>query len=558
MMNYKKYKPFPPVKMEKREWPDKVITKAPIWCSVDLRDGNQALPIPMGVSEKLEFFNLLVKIGFKEIEIGFPSASETEYRFIRTLVEKNLIPEDVKIQVLTQSRKHLIEKTFESLHGVKTAIVHLYNSTSTLQRKVVFNRDKKGIIEIAKEGATLIKELENSVKGTKIIKQYSPESFTGTELDFAVEICEEVMDIWKPTPQDKIIINLPATVEMSTPNIYADQVEWFIKHLKNRDSVIISVHAHNDRGTSVAASELALLAGADRIEGTLFGNGERTGNADILTIALNLFSQGIDPELDFSNINDIVEVYERCTRMKVHPRHPYAGELVYTAFSGSHQDAIRKGLNYYELEKPQYWEVPYLPIDPADVGRQYEPIIRINSQSGKGGVAFIMENYFGFKLPKEMHPEFSQIVQKVTDETGKELKPEEIFDLFKKEYLEANHFLKLLKYKIEEDQNLSQNKNTVNIMANIEINGEKKDVKGIGNGPIDAFFHSLQNAGLSKYKFVTYEEHALSYGSDSKAVSYVCLENEEGEKRFGVGIDSNITTASMNAIVSAINRFYKK
>lgn len=557
MMNYKKYKPFPKIKMENREWPDKVITKAPIWCSVDLRDGNQALAIPMGVHEKLEFFNLLLEIGFKEIEVGFPSASETEYRFMRTLVEKNMIPDDVKIQVLTQSRKHLIEKTFEALEGVKTAIVHLYNSTSTLQRKVVFKTDKKGVIEIAKEGASLIQELEKKVKGTKIIKEYSPESFTGTELDFAVEVCEAVMDIWKPTPENKMIINLPATVEMSTPNIYADQVEWFIKHLKNRESVIISIHAHNDRGTSVAASELALLAGADRIEGTLFGNGERTGNADILTIALNMFSQGIDPELDFSNINKVVEVYERCTRMKVHPRHPYAGELVYTAFSGSHQDAIRKGLNYYEVEKPEYWEVPYLPIDPADVGRQYEPIIRINSQSGKGGVAFIMEHYFGFKLPKEMHPEFSQIVQKVTDETGKELKPDEIFELFKKEYLDSKSPIKLLKYRIEEDQNLSKKENNVTIFSTLEIDGKQVETKGIGNGPIDAFFHSLQNAGLSRYKFVTYEEHALSQGSDSKAVSYICLENGNGEKRFGVGIDANITTASLNAIISAINRFSK-
>ncbi len=422
---------------------------------------------------------------------------------------------------------------------------------------MVFKTDKKGIIEIAQEGASLIKELEKNVKGTKIIKEYSPESFTGTELDFAIEVCEAVMDIWQPTPENKMIINLPATVEMSTPNIYADQVEWFIKHIKNRDSVIISIHTHNDRGTSVAASEMALLAGADRIEGTLFGNGERTGNADILTIALNIFSQGIDPQLDFSNINRVVDVYERCTRMKVHPRHPYAGELVYTAFSGSHQDAIRKGLNYYEVEKPEYWEVPYLPIDPADVGRQYEPIIRINSQSGKGGVAFIMEHYFGFKLPKEMHPEFSQIVQKITDETGKELKPDEIFGLFKKEYLESKYPIRLMKYRIEEDQNLNEKENNVSIFSTLEIDGKLIETKGIGNGPIDAFFHSLQNAGLSRYKFVTYEEHALSHGSDSKAVSYICLENGNGEKRFGVGIDANITTASLNAIISAINRFKK-
>ncbi len=557
MMNYKKYKPFPKVKLENRKWVEKTITHAPIWCSVDLRDGNQALPIPMNVPEKLEFFKLLVDIGFKEIEVGFPSASETEYRFARTLIEKKLIPDDVTIQVLTQSRKHLIERTPISLAGVKSAIVHLYNSTSTLQRKVVFKTDKKGVIDIALEGANLIEELAKKMKDTKIIKQYSPESFTGTELDFAIKVCEAVMGVWKPTRENKMIINLPATVEMSTPNIYADQIEWFIKHIKNRESVIISVHTHNDRGTSVAASELALLAGAERIEGTLFGNGERTGNADIMNIALNMFSQGIDPKLDFSDINKIIEVYERCTRMKIHPRHPYAGELVYTAFSGSHQDAIRKGLNYYEIEKPPYWEVPYLPIDPGDVGRQYEPIIRINSQSGKGGVAFVMEHYFGFKLPREMHPEFAQVVQKVTDETGNELKPEEIFELFKKEYIDIFSPLRLIKYRIEEDQNLAENHNVVHIFSYLRINGKEKEFKGVGNGPIDAFFHSLQNAGIARYKFVSYEEHALSEGSDSKAVSYICLENEEGEKRFGVGIDANITTASLNAIVSAINRFFR-
>lgn len=558
MMNYKKYKPFPKVDIKDRKWPDRVITEAPIWCSVDLRDGNQALPIPMNVPEKLEFFNLLTRIGFKEIEVGFPSASETEYRFTRKLIEENLIPEDVTIQVLTQSRKHLIEKTFESLQGVKKAIVHLYNSTSTLQRKVVFKTDMKGVIDIAVSGATLIQELaekfERDNPGSKIIKQYSPESFTGTELDFAVEVCEAVMDVWKPTPENKMIINLPATVEMSTPNIYADQIEWFIKHIKNRNSVIISVHTHNDRGTSVAASELAILAGAERVEGTLFGNGERTGNADILTIAMNMFSQGIDPKLDFSNINSIVEVYERCTRMKVHPRHPYAGELVYTAFSGSHQDAIKKGLAYYELEKPQYWEVPYLPIDPGDVGREYEPIIRINSQSGKGGVSFVMEHYYGFKLPKDMQPEFAQVVQRVTDETGLELKPEEIFELFKKEYLDVDSPIKLVRYKIEESQNLAEKHNVVHIKAVLQINGKEIETKGEGNGPIDAFFHALKNAGVKDYDFVSYEEHALTQGSDSKAVSYICLQRKDGEKKYGVGINDNITTASLYAIVCAINR----
>jgi len=426
MSKFSKYKKYPQMNFSERTWPSKTIDKAPIWCSVDLRDGNQALPLPMNVDQKKEMFNLLKKMGFKEIEVGFPSASETEYKFLRTLIDEDMISDDITIQVLTQARKHLIEKTFESLKGCKKAVVHFYNSTSVQQRKVVFNKSKQEIIDIAVEGAKLIKELASKYTDTDFTFEYSPESFTGTEMDYALEVCEAVIDVIDPTPDNKLIINLPATVEMSTPNIFADQVEWFIKNVKKRDSLIISVHTHNDRGTSVAASELAMLAGADRVEGTLFCNGERTGNVDILTIAMNLFSQGVNPELNIEDINEIVKTYEQCTGMKVHERHPYAGKWVYTAFSGSHQDAIRKGLKAYREENSKYWEVPYLPIDPADIAREYEPIIRINSQSGKGGVAFILEENYGLKLPKAMHPEISKPVQEKTDETGKELTPEEI------------------------------------------------------------------------------------------------------------------------------------
>ena len=431
----KKYIPFQPVQLKDRQWPDKVITKAPIWCSVDLRDGNQALVTPMNLEEKLLFFKTLVDIGFKEIEVGFPSASETEYEILRTLIERNLIPDDVTIQVLVQARPHLIQKTFEAIRGAKNVIVHFYNSTSTLQRKVVFNTDMQGVIDIAVEGARLIRKLteeEVARSGINIRYEYSPESFSGTEMDNAVEICDRVLEELGATPDNKVIINLPNTVEGSTPNCHADQIEYFCRHLKGRDSAIISLHAHNDRGCGVAATELGLMAGADRVEGTLFGNGERTGNADIMVVAMNMYSQGVDPELDFSNINHIKEVYESCTKMKVHERHPYAGELVFTAFSGSHQDAINKGVEYMAKSGTQYWEVPYLPIDPADVGRQYEPIIRINSQSGKGGAAFIMAQSFGYHLPKAMHPEFGAIVKAACDAEGRELQPQEIFDSLRK------------------------------------------------------------------------------------------------------------------------------
>jgi len=548
MKAFQKYKPFPPVILENRQWPARVIDSAPIWCSVDLRDGNQALPIPMNVSEKLEMFHLLLELGFKQIEVGFPSASDTEYAFLRKIIDEKLIPDDVTIQVLTQSRKELIEKTFESLQGAKKAIIHLYNSTSTLQRKVVFGKEQKEIIKIAVNGASLIQDFMAQNKGLEIIHEYSPESFTGTELDFALEICHEVMDVWQPTPQKKLILNLPSTVEMAMPNVYADQIEWFGQNVKKRDSVLISLHAHNDRGTSVAASEMALLAGADRVEGTLFGNGERTGNADILTIGMNLFSQGINPQLDFSNMQKIVDIYQRCTRMPVHPRHPYAGDLVYTAFSGSHQDAIRKGFEFNRNEKAEYWEVPYLPIDPADVGREYEAIIRINSQSGKGGVAFIMEQEFGYKLPKNMHPEFGDIIKKATDRVGKELSPSEIFQIFKEEYLEQKTHFQLLNYKIEEKAE------QVSLYAEIELENKKQSFEAKGNGPIDAFFTGLKSLGISGFKFISYDEHSLNEGSDSKAVAYIQLENNAGERIYGVGLASNINTASIYALLCAINR----
>ncbi|MBP7552780.1 MAG: 2-isopropylmalate synthase [Spirochaetes bacterium] len=557
-MSYKKYKQYPPVDLPERKWPSKIIEKAPIWCSVDLRDGNQALPTPMNVEEKIDMFKLLVDIGFKEIELGFPSASNTEFAFARNLIENKLIPDDVTIQLLTQARRHLIEKSFEAIKGAKKAIIHFYNSTSELQRRVVFNKSKKEIVDIAREGAKLIKTLSKEYTDTNIVYEYSPESFTGTELDFAVEICEEVINVIEPTTDNKLILNLPATIEMSTPNIYADQIEWFLNKIKNRDKIILSVHAHNDRGTSVAATELALLAGADRVEGTLFGNGERTGNVDILNLGMNMYSQGIDPKLDFSNINKIVSTYEKNTRLQVHPRHPYAGKLVYTAFSGSHQDAISKGMNIYAKEQPKYWEVPYLPIDPSDLGREYESIIRINSQSGKGGVAFIMENEFGYKLPKEMHTEFGATIKEESDKSGGELSPQQIFSIFQKEYLDIDSPYKIKKYELKENEVIDNNNNKsalVKIKASLLINNDEKTYSSEGNGPIDAFFNLLKLANISGYKFLTYSEHALSEGSDSKAVSYIQLENEIGETKFGVGIAQNISSASIKAVLNAINRF---
>jgi 2-isopropylmalate synthase len=552
-VSYSKYKKYPSVDLNDREWPSKQIEKAPRWCSVDLRDGNQSLPVPMNVEEKLRMYKLLIDLGFKEIEVGFPAASHTEYTFLRKLIEDNLIPDDVSIQVLTQSREHLIKKTFECLKGAKNAIVHLYNSTSILQRKVVFKKSKQEIIDIAVSGAKLLNEYKEKYPETNFTFEYSPESFTGTELDYALEICEAVIDVWKPTESNKVIINLPSTVEMATPNVYADQIEWICKHIKNRENVVISLHTHNDRGTCTASSELGLLAGADRIEGTLFGNGERTGNLDIITMAMNMYSQGIDPKLDFSNIYNIVKIYEECTNMTVNDRHPYAGKLVYTAFSGSHQDAIRKGLKALEEENNQYWEVPYLAIDPHDLGREYEEIIRINSQSGKGGTAYIMESDFGFILPKEMHKEFGAIVKDNSDTLGTELSSEQIFNLFKDEYLDKKTPYNLKSYETESVQNVEDDKNVLNIHATINVDGTEKNIEGNGNGPVDAFFNALHASNINGCKFISYDQHALDKGSRSKAVSYIQIENNN-KRYFGVGVSENTNTSSLKALISAINR----
>lgn len=558
-VGYKKYKPFQPIALPNRTWPDKVITQAPVWCSVDLRDGNQALVNPMNLDQKLEFFRLLCDIGFKEIEVGFPSASETEYEILRALIDQDLIPDDVTIQVLVQAREHLIRKTFEAIDGAKNVIVHFYNSTSTLQRKVVFNTDMQGVIDIAVEGARLIRKLTDEITASSDINiryEYSPESFSGTEMENAVLICDQVLEELGATPENPVIINLPNTVEMSTPNTYADQIEYCCRNMKHRDSAIISLHPHNDRGTATAATELGMMAGADRVEGTLFGNGERTGNSDIMNLAMNLYSQGVDPRLDFSHMTAIREVYERCTEMKVHPRHPYAGALVFTAFSGSHQDAINKGVNFMEKERSPYWEVPYLPIDPADLGRQYEPIIRINSQSGKGGAAFVMHQSFGYILPKAMHPEFGALVKKACDQKGKEISPEEVFAIFKEEYLDVKAPYELLTYKIfEEDGGSGQV--VVDFEGTVRHHDVTKAVSGKGNGPIDAFFNALQGVGLTNFEFVSYSEHAISAGADSKAVSYIQLKHN-GQIIFGVGTDSNISIASVKGIICAMNRQLKK
>ena len=550
----KKYRPYPPIDLPDRTWPAATIKKAPIWCSVDLRDGNQALIQPMSLDEKLEMFQLLVEVGFKEIEVGFPSASQVEYEFTRLLIERDLIPDDVVIQALTQSRESLIRKTFEALRGAKKAVVHLYNSTSTLQREVVFKMGRREIIDLGVKGARLIRE-ESAKTDTDIRYEYSPESFTGTELDFALEICGAVMDEWRPDSEHRVIINLPATVEMSTPNIYADQIEWFIRNMKNREGAIISLHAHNDRGSAVAATELALMAGADRVEGTLFGNGERTGNVDILTLAMNLFSQGIDPGLDFSHINRVVDVYERCTKLPVHPRHPYAGELVYTAFSGSHQDAINKGIAACEDDAEGCWAVPYLPIDPKDVGRTYESIIRINSQSGKGGIAYIMDKEFGFKLPKEMHPEFGAVVQKVLDRAGGELPAEAVYKTFEKEYLLREPCYKLkgfnvVKRHFDEQEDLS----SAEVEARILVDGREERVRASGNGPLDAFCTALREGLGLTFILQSYHEHALTQGSSSKAVSYIMITDKDDKEFWGAGVDTDIIVASIKALLSAMNR----
>lgn len=555
--SFEKYIPFPGVPIKNRTWPGKTITKAPIWCSVDLRDGNQALVDPMNLQEKLELFETLVKAGFKEIEVGFPSASETEYEILRTLIEENYIPDDVTIQVLVQAREHLIKKTFKAIRGAKNVIVHFYNSTSTLQRKVVFKTDMDGVIKIAVDGAKLIYQLTEAEKGngTNIRFEYSPESFTGTEMDNAVEICRQVMEELHIDENNKIILNLPATVEGSTANGYADQIEYFCQQLPNRENAIISLHPHNDRGTAVAAAELGLLAGADRIEGTLFGNGERTGNVDVISLAMNMFTQGIDPELDFSQINKVREIYERTTKMKVSPRHPYAGELVFTAFSGSHQDAINKGTQYMKQSKTDKWEVPYLPIDPADVGREYEPIIRINSQSGKGGAAFILQNAYGIVLPKAMHPEFGNIVKQACDQRGKEISTEEVLGLFVSEYRNVVGPYRLLEHKFFEEKKENDDKTTVHFTGTIKCNGDPvQSIDGTGNGPIEAFFNAIEQIGITGFKFVSYSEHAISVGADSKAISYIQLHDKSGKDIFGVGVSHNINYASLKGILCAINR----
>lgn len=551
MLNYKRYQRNPIVEMSDRRWPARQIEKAPIWCSVDLRDGNQALIEPMIVEEKIEFFQLLVKLGFKEIEVGFPSSSQIEFDFLRQLVDRKLIPEDVTIQVLVQCREHLLKRTFEALEGVKRAIVHIYNSTSTLQRDVVFHMSRDEIKQIAAEGTRLVKEYAKDFPG-KVILEYSPESFSGTEVEYALEVCTAVQDIWQPTAEDKIIFNLPATVEMNTPNVYADQIEWMDRHFKNRETIILSVHPHNDRGTGVAIAELALLAGADRVEGTLFGNGERTGNVDILTLAYNMFSQGIDPVLSIDNITEIIEAYERLCKMKVHERHPYAGKLVFTAFSGSHQDAINKGVKAMKDRNSTTWAVPYLPIDPADIGRQYEPIVRINSQSGKGGVAFIMENYFGYKLPKAMHKEFADVIQAMSEKQG-EVAPEQIMAEFKAQYLDKKEPLHFKRCRISDLAD--RDDSTTLAVVEYTDNGSLRTFEASGNGPIDAVQRGLQADLDIRIKILDYSEHALAGGANAQAAAYIqMLDAATGRTTFGVGVSSNITKASIRAIFSAMNR----
>ncbi len=554
MLNYQRYKRVPVVDFPERTWPYKQIEKAPVWCSVDLRDGNQALVEPMVVEEKIEFFNLLLKLGFKEIEIGFPAASQIEYDFLRQLVERHMIPDDVRVQVLVQCREHLIKRTFEAIQGIKNVVMHIYNSTSTLQRDVVFHKSKEEIIQIAVDGTNMVKKYAKKFDGNRVL-EYSPESFTGTELEYALEICTAVQETWGATPENPIIINLPSTVEMTTPNVYADQIEWMNTHFKNRDSIILSVHPHNDRGTGVASTELALLAGAERVEGTLFGNGERTGNVDILTLAYNMFSQGINPELEIENVRSIAEVYERCTKMDIPERHPYAGKLVFTAFSGSHQDAINKGMTALHERNSEYWEVPYLPIDPADIGRQYEPVVRINSQSGKGGVAFVMDTFFGFKLPKGMHKEFADVIQAISEKQG-EVAPEQIMEEFRHNYTERKEPIHFRRCQITDTENEDGDFATL-VKVTYTNNGLEKTFEGVGNGPIDAIQKGLEEELGIEIRVLDYNEHALTSGSGAQAASYIHLMDvKTGKVTYGVGISSNITRASFRGIFSAVNRLF--
>ena len=580
----KKYRPFPPVSLPDRRWPSRVLTRAPIWCSVDLRDGNQALAVPMNVSQKLELFQTLVKTGFKEIEVGFPSASNTEFTFNRRLIEEKRVPDDVWLQVLVQAREDLIERTIESLIGAKRVIIHMYNSTSPAQRRVVFGKSKDEIKAIAVNGAKMIKDRLHRLKGAEIMLQYSPESFSATEVEYAKEISEAVMDVWQPTPRHKMILNLPDTVEVAMPNVYADQIEWMCRNIKNRDSLIISLHTHNDRCTGVAATELGLLAGADRVEGTLFGNGERTGNLDVVTVALNLYQHGIDPKLDFSNLNSLIDVYERCTGMTIPARQPYAGELVFTAFSGSHQDAIKKGLAEWEkknstqvpplaafdaglnpqaenaitykvnlppqitYETEKYWDVPYLTIDPADIGREYREVIRVNSQSGKGGVAYLLESEFGIELPKDMQREFGPIANDAVDKLGREVSGAELKQMFWKEYIERNSPWSLKKFETESKNGV------VKCRAKLSRDGKTVEFKGEGNGPLAALVHGFTTAGVPRFEIANYSEHALSSGETAAAIAYIQIKTADGKTRWGAGVDTNIELASVRAVLSALNR----
>ena len=547
-----KYKPSDPISLDKRTWPSKAIKKPPIWCSVDLRDGNQALVEPMDTSRKLRMFKTLVSMGFKEIEIGFPSASDTDFQFCRHLIDNKLIPDDVTVQVLTQAREHLIDKTFEALKGCKSAILHLYNSVSTLQRKVVFKQDKKGVKKIAEDGAAMVFERLKHLPDTALTLQYSPESFTGTELDYALDVCETVLDCWKASKQNKVIINLPATVEMSTPNIYADQIEWMSNNFTDRDRVILSLHPHNDRGTGVAATELGLMAGADRVEGTLFGNGERTGNVDIVTLGLNMFTQGINPELDFSDINNLIETAEFCNQLPVHQRHPYAGLLVHTAFSGSHQDAIRKGMEAISKSNEPHWEVPYLPIDPSDIGRTYEAIIRVNSQSGKAGSAWLLEQEHNINIPRGAQIQFSEAVQSIADKTGKEITPDMIWDIFEQEFLRKGKF-SLIKFK---SKKISKDDNAEFVEATIDHNGDKIKISSTGNGPISAFVNAIRDTFKLNFMLNDFGQNTRSSGSTAEAAAYIEIKvpDENGRSVFGVGIDTSITLAPIKAVISAINR----
>jgi len=553
-MPFQKYKPFKPIPLPDRTWPDKVITDAPRWCSVDLRDGNQALIEPMTPNEKQKMYDLLLDIGFTEIEVGFPAASQTDFDFVRKIIEEDRIPDGVTIQVLCQAREELIKRTCEAVAGAKRVIFHLYNSTSTLQRKVVFNKSREEVINLATDATQIVKDntRELVASGTALTLEYSPESYTATEMDFAVEICAAVMDVWRPTVDDKIVLNLPSTVEMATPNVYADQIEYFTRHLPHRENAIISLHTHNDRGTGVAASELGLMAGAERIEGTLFGNGERTGNLDLVTMAMNMFSQGIDPQLYFGEMSKIVEVSEECTKIPIHIRQPYAGELVFTAFSGSHQDAIKKGMQFVESGSDNAWEVPYLPIDPSDVGGSYRETVRVNSQSGKGGVAFILENYFGVSLPRSVLLEFSPIVQAVSEADGGELKPDVIWQTFVSEFIDVEGPYQLLDYQVQ-----TEGKDSESCQAKIRVADNEVDVSGVGSGPIDAFINAMVTTLNEPLNVADYQEYALNEGSEAQAICILAITDEDGNKYYGVGISQNTTTAAFKSIIAAINRKWR-